>query len=233
MDTSQGMKMKILCLHGFRTSGNSLKKQISRWDPSIFDMECPDGIHPAGGKSEIEGLFPPPYFDIYTVIKEFTEYTNLEECISCLCDYITNNGPFDCLLGFSQGAALAGLLLGYKAQGNILKYNPEFKLVISISGSKFREPTICKVAYAEPIMVKSVHLIGEKDWLKLPSEELATAFEKPLVIRHAQGHTVPRLSTYHFLKTKNFTYLGPRGETTPFNLAMTSQFIEMPPALLN
>lgn len=34
---------KILCLHGFRTSGSFLKKQISKWDPLIlahFDMVC-------------------------------------------------------------------------------------------------------------------------------------------------------------------------------------------------
>ena len=37
----EAKKMKILCLHGFRTSGAFLKKQIGRWDPSIlshFDM---------------------------------------------------------------------------------------------------------------------------------------------------------------------------------------------------
>jgi hypothetical protein len=59
-------KFKVLCLHGFRTSGSFLKKQISKWNPSIFqqfDMVFPDGIFPAGGKSEIEGIFPPPYFE--------------------------------------------------------------------------------------------------------------------------------------------------------------------------
>jgi len=91
----QGKKAKVLCLHGFRTSGDFLKKQISKWHPSIFqqfDMVMPrtqriwligllsalfcawtnfflgfqvfpDGIFPAGGKSEIEGIFPPPYFE--------------------------------------------------------------------------------------------------------------------------------------------------------------------------
>ncbi|BFG35238.1 hypothetical protein CerSpe_215120 [Prunus speciosa] len=34
--------------------------------------------------------------------QDFTEYTNLEECITYLCDYITSKGPFDGLLGFSQ-----------------------------------------------------------------------------------------------------------------------------------
>ncbi|GFP83772.1 hypothetical protein PHJA_000520700 [Phtheirospermum japonicum] len=195
METKDGSKkMRILCLHGFRTSGGFLKKQISKWDPSIFahfDMDLPDGIYPAGGKSEIEGIFPPPYFEWFQFDKDFTEYTNLEACIDYLCDYI--------------GATLAALLLGYQAQGKILNEHPPIKLFVSISGSKFRDPTICEVAYKEPIKVKSVHFIGDKDWLKLPSEELASAFEDPLIIRHPQGHTVPRLDEDAVEKLGNWT----------------------------
>ncbi|XP_022154224.1 dihydrofolate reductase-like [Momordica charantia] len=189
-------KMKILCLHGFRTSGSFLRKQLSKWDPSIFahfDLDFPDGMCPAGGKSDIEGYFPPPYFEWFQFNQEFTEYTNLEQCIGYLCNYITTNGPFDGLLGFSQGATLSALLLGYQAQGKVLKEHPPIKLLVSISGSKFRDEKICEVAYKHKIEAKSVHLIGEKDWLKLPSQELASAFHDPLIIRHPQGHTVPRL----------------------------------------
>ncbi|WOL06795.1 hypothetical protein Cni_G15529 [Canna indica] len=192
----QEKKMKVLCLHGFRTSGSFLCKQISKWDPSIFQhfqLEFPDGIFPAGGKSEIEGIFPPPYFEWFQFNKEFTEYQNLEQCISYLCDYITKNGPFHGLLGFSQGAVLAALLTSYQAQGKILKEHPPIKFVVLISGSKFRNPSISDIAYKDLIKVKSVHFIGEKDWLKLPSEELAAAFDNPLILRHPQGHTVPRL----------------------------------------
>ncbi|XP_057513099.1 uncharacterized protein LOC130795139 [Actinidia eriantha] len=189
-------RMKILCLHGFRTSGSFLKKQISKWDPSIFanfHMEFPDGLYPAGGKSDIEGIFPPPYFEWFQFDKDFTEYTHLDECISYLCQYITSNGPFDGLLGFSQGATLSALLLGYQAQGKVLQDHPPFKLFVSISGSKFRDPSICEIAYKDPIRVRSVHFIGAKDWLRLPSQELAAAFLNPLIINHPQGHTVPRL----------------------------------------
>ncbi|KAK9664487.1 hypothetical protein RND81_14G045800 [Saponaria officinalis] len=189
-------KMKILCLHGFRTSGAFLKKQISKWDPSIFahfDLDFADGLYPAGGRSDIEGIFPPPYFEWFQFNKEFTEYTNLDECISYLCEYITTNGPFDGLLGFSQGATLCGLLAGYQLQGKVLTEHSPIKFLISVSGSKFKAPEIHDVAFKDPIAVKSVHFVGEKDWLKLPSEELAAAFVDPLIIRHPQGHTVPRL----------------------------------------
>jgi hypothetical protein len=189
-------KMKILCLHGFRTCGGFLQKQISKWDPNIFsnfDLDFKDGLFPAGGKSDIEGIFPGPYFEWFQFNEDFTEYTNLEECISFLCEYITTKGPFDGLLGFSQGATLSALLLGYQVQGKILKEHPPMKLFISVSGTKFRDPKICDVANKDPIKVKSVHFIGAKDYLKLPSEELAAEFENPLIIRHPQGHTVPRL----------------------------------------
>ncbi|CAL5060941.1 unnamed protein product [Urochloa decumbens] len=159
----QEKKAKVLCLHGFRTSGSFLKKQISKWHPSIFqqfDMVFPDGIFPAGGKSEIEGIFPPPYFEWFQ---------------------------------FNKGATLSALLIGYQAQGKVLTDHPPIKFMVSISGSKFRDPGICDIAYKDSIKVKSVHFIGEKDWLKVPSEELASAFDDPLIIRHPQGHTVPRL----------------------------------------
>ncbi|NP_001409258.1 dihydrofolate reductase [Neltuma alba] len=207
MEGQNARKMKILCLHGFRTSGSFLKKQISKWDPSLFDqfeLVFPDGKFPAGGKSDIEGIFPPPYFEWFQFNKDFTEYTNLEECISYLCEYITTNGPFDGLLGFSQGATLSALLMGYQAQGKLLKEHPPMKLFVSISGSKFRDPSICDVAYKDTIKVKSVHFIGEKDWLKLPSEELATAFDNSLIIRHPQGHTVPRLDEVATTQLRNW-----------------------------
>ncbi|XP_021819570.1 dihydrofolate reductase-like isoform X2 [Prunus avium] len=190
-------KMKILCLHGFRTSGSFLQKQISKWDASIFsqfDLDFPDGIFPAGGKSDIEGIFPPPYYEWFQFDNDYTEYTNLEECITYLCDYITSKGPFDGLLGFSQGATLSGLLLGYQAQGKLLKEHPPFKFFISISGAKFRDPKIRDIAYKDTIKAKSVHFIGAKDWLKLPSEDLAAEFDNPLIIRHPQGHMIPRLA---------------------------------------
>ena len=40
-------------------------------------------------------------FDFFSA-QEFTESTNLDECISYLCDYMVENGPFEGLLGFSQ-----------------------------------------------------------------------------------------------------------------------------------
>ena len=39
-------------------------------------------------------------------------------------------------------------------QGKVLKEHPPMKLFVSISGSKFRDPSICEVAYKDTIKVK-------------------------------------------------------------------------------
>jgi hypothetical protein len=35
-------------------------------------------------------------------LKDFTEYTNFEECLAYMEDYMLKHGPFDGVLGFSM-----------------------------------------------------------------------------------------------------------------------------------
>ena len=59
-------KPRILCLHGFRTSGEILKKQVEKWPESVIkkmDLVFPDGPFPAQGKSDVDGIFDPPYYE--------------------------------------------------------------------------------------------------------------------------------------------------------------------------
>ncbi|KAG8373418.1 hypothetical protein BUALT_Bualt11G0022200 [Buddleja alternifolia] len=59
-------KPRILCLHGFRTSGKILEKLIFRWPENVageLDLVFPDAPFAAQGKSDVEGIFDPPYFE--------------------------------------------------------------------------------------------------------------------------------------------------------------------------
>lgn len=63
---SDPRKPRILCLHGFRTSAKILRSQIERWPESVLrrlDLLFLDGPYPALGKSSVEGVFDPPYFE--------------------------------------------------------------------------------------------------------------------------------------------------------------------------
>lgn len=50
------------------------------------------------------------------ILQDFTEYVNFEESLAFIEDYMVKHGPFDGLLGFSQGAILSAGLPGLQAQ---------------------------------------------------------------------------------------------------------------------
>ncbi|XP_045809435.1 esterase OVCA2-like isoform X5 [Trifolium pratense] len=160
---------RILCLHGYRTSGQILKKSIfSRWPETVtqkLDLVFLDGQCPARGKSQVEGIFDPPYYEWFQSNEDYTEYRNFEECIEYIEDYMLKNGPFDGVLGFSQGAMLAAVLPGMQAQRVALEKISKIKFVILISGAIFRgmkygTPKLAFHAFSKPIDCPSLHIIG-------------------------------------------------------------------------
>lgn len=63
---------RILCLHGFRTSGRILQAGIGKWPDTILrdlDLDFLDAPFPATGKSDVERFFDPPYYEWYQANK--------------------------------------------------------------------------------------------------------------------------------------------------------------------
>lgn len=189
-------KPRFLGLHGFRTSGAILKKQIeTKWPQSVLekiDLVYPDAPFPAQGKSDVEGIFDPPYYEWFQFNKEFTSYTNFDECLAYIEDIIIKQGPFDGLLGFSQGAILSGGLPGLQEKGVALTKVAKIKFLIIIGGAKFRSESVAEKAYSSPIRCPSLHFLGETDFLKPYGLELLENCVDPVVIHHPKGHTIPR-----------------------------------------
>lgn len=62
-------KPKFLCLHGFRTSAAILKKQVGRLPEIVLDrldLHFLNGPILATGKSDLEGIFDPPYYQWFS-----------------------------------------------------------------------------------------------------------------------------------------------------------------------
>nr|GMD93993.1 rhodanese-like domain-containing protein 6 [Ipomoea batatas] len=175
-------KPRFLCLHGFRTSAEILKKQVvGKWPSSVvekLDLVFVDAPFPCQGKSDVEGIFDPPYYEWFQFNKEFTEYQNFDNCLAFIEDCMIKYGPFDGLLGFSQGVGLANV--------------PKIRYVIIIGGAKLKNQAIAEKAYSLPIKCPSVHFIGKEDLIKEYGIELMESFVDPLVIHHPKGHTIPR-----------------------------------------
>ncbi|KAF9608227.1 hypothetical protein IFM89_008182 [Coptis chinensis] len=189
-------KPKFLCLHGFRTSGEIMKKQIGKWPASVLDkldLVFLDAPFPCGGKSDVEGIFDPPYYEWFQFEKDFMEYRNLDKCLEYIEESMLKLGPFDGLVGFSQGAILSGALLGMQSKGVALTKVPKIKFLIVISGAMFKTQALIEESYASQIKFPSLHFLGEADFLRPYGTKLLEYFVDPFVIHHPKGHTVPRL----------------------------------------
>ena len=99
--------------------------------------------------------------------------------------YLAANAPFDGVLGFSQGAALAGLLVGWRPS--------PFRFAVMIGGFTSRDPEHAQLyGKADHYRIPSLHMIGRADGVVEParSRELAAAFAKPTIVEHAGGHVI-------------------------------------------
>lgn len=192
----ENRKPRFLCLHGFRTSGQILKKQVDKWPESVrqkLDLVFVDAPIPSQGKSDVEGIFDPPYYEWFQFNQEFTTYTNFDECLEYIEECMIKHGPIDGLLGFSQGAILSAALPGLQTQGIALTKVPKVKFLIIIGGAKLKAESWAGKAYASPIECPSVHFLGKDDFLKPHGEDLLKSVVEPFVIHHPKGHTVPRI----------------------------------------
>ncbi|KAL9229158.1 hypothetical protein vseg_004655 [Gypsophila vaccaria] len=188
---------RFLCLHGFRTSGEILRRQVDKWPHTVrqkLDLVFVDGPFPAQGKSDVEGIFDPPYYEWFQFNKEFTTYTNFERCLEYIEECMIEHGPIDGLLGFSQGAILSAALPGLQAQGVALTKVPKVKFLVIIGGAKLKSEQWAEKAYSSPIECPSLHFLGKEDFLRPHGEDLLkSAFIDPFIIYHPKGHTVPRI----------------------------------------
>jgi len=194
-------KPRFLCLHGFRTSSHILRQQLRRWPKSVLgklDLVFLDAPYLAQGKSEVEGYFDPPYYEWFQFSEDYQVYNNFEESIAYIEDFMTKHGPFDGLMGFSQGAILSAALPGMQLDGVALTKVPKIKYVIVMSGGKFGgskigAPKLAATAFTSPLKCPSLHIIGDACFLKEPGIELLESFVDPFVINHPKGHAIARL----------------------------------------
>ncbi|KAM0873394.1 hypothetical protein ACQ4PT_038101 [Festuca glaucescens] len=172
------------------------KQVVGKWPAEVtarFDLVFPDAPFPAEGNSDVDGIFDPPYYEWFQFDKGFTEYRNLDKCFDYIEELMIKEGPFDGLMGFSQGSVLSAALVGLQQQGLALTRVPKIKFLVIISGARFRSQTVAEKPYASKIKIPSLHFLGDNDFLKNDGEKLIESFVDPYIVRHPKGHTVPRL----------------------------------------
>ena len=206
------MPAKVLCLHGFRTSAKVLSFQVRdfRSAPMDLDMECIESAILATGPPEpsVKMFFGDgPFYEWWTFDEALGEYTGVEESMERVREHIRTNGPYDGLLGFSQGACLVAMLLREAAQrvdAGEPTTLPGVCFAILCSGFLPRDPMLRERFFEGsdggsgsvggappcPVAVPVATLHGAKDRLRESSLDLAATLGSRVILEHSGSHEV-------------------------------------------
>lgn len=204
---------KVLMLHGysqsdviFRAKTAGMRKQLQKKGYELFYPCGPYKLHSKDfNDSEVDLRDSEKSTGMYGWFLKDPEthsYTLEPELLEYLAQFIKENGPFDGIGGFSQGAGLAGYLS--TDLWSILPLNkeeqPPFKFAMYFSGFKF-EPEQFQAPYeTHPIQLKTLHIVGELDSL-VTEERSMKLFEAcdpstRTMVKHSGGHYIPNTKPF-------------------------------------
>ncbi|CAG2182587.1 unnamed protein product, partial [Oppiella nova] len=135
--------------------------------------------------------------DYFSSSQESNTCKGFDETLSLIRHTFETQGPFDGILGFSQGSALVALLCCLKT---LNEFNYNLKFVVIIAGFKSLSTKHLELfdrLNGQLIDIPSLHIIGETDQIidKTRSEQLSQHFVNPFIIYHSGGHLVPSHSS--------------------------------------
>ena len=168
--------LRILCLHGYHGSGAILRSQ----------MTSLAGAMPAG----VEFMYvDAPSLSAGDFGWWHEGFSGWERSRDWVIEWLSAAPRIDGLLGFSQGAALTGLLAALRdSHPGAL----DFEFAIMVGGFTSDLPKHAEL-FRHKLTTPSVHVIGRRDVIvpRKDSLRLAGRFADPLVLDHPGGHTVP------------------------------------------
>jgi pimeloyl-ACP methyl ester carboxylesterase len=175
--------MRILCLHGYHGSAHILRSQMRAL---VEDLQPVAEFVYVDAPSLAAGDFGWWHHN-------FRGWQRTREAIVSL---FGREPRFDGIFGFSQGAALASLLVGLRApDGQVSADTPlSFDFAVMVGGFRSDSADHAHLyASKDNYTLPSLHIIGHADRI-VPAQDsrtLAAQFASPTVLEHAGGHVIP------------------------------------------
>ncbi|XP_077560562.1 esterase OVCA2-like isoform X2 [Haemaphysalis longicornis] len=147
-----------------------------------------DYVEPDGGNAGLRGW----WFSTEAACP-YTQQA-FEKSVKTVEEACKLQGPFDGVLGFSQGAAFTAILLAMQSLG---KVECGFKFGVLVSGFHCEICTLDDPFVREGLItVPTLHILGEADTIipKARSMEFLHFFVSPTILCHPGGHFMPTTS---------------------------------------
>ncbi|XP_043439390.1 esterase OVCA2 [Prionailurus bengalensis] len=209
--------LRVLGLAGFRQSERAFREKTGALRKALrgrAELVClsgphlvanaagPESVGPASGETALPEpclpeeqprgwWFSEPEADVFNALSHPTVCRGLEEALGTVAQALKKLGPFDGLLGFSQGAALAALVCALGQAGDPRFPLPRFIILVSgfcPRGLGLKEPIL-----QGPLLLPSLHVFGDTDCVIPPQEsmQLASRFTGAINLTHSGGHFIP------------------------------------------
>ena len=197
----QQRRRKVAALHGrggaARSFSNFLRKMVAETEESV-EWTFLDGPVDEGKMHEFTKKENGKALAWWALPANTRTYgADVLDGIEESCEKVAREGPFDCLIGFSQGATLSSVLCARKCGCD--GEQKQFESVVLVSGARPGVGEEWERVQKEARFgaKKSLHVIGETDAIN-PKEfgfELAECFGGEEygseILTHKRGHIVP------------------------------------------
>ncbi|KAJ1882845.1 hypothetical protein H4R99_003344 [Coemansia sp. RSA 1722] len=203
-------KPKILCLHGFAESADVFKIRSRRIRELVEDhaelvyLNGPIDIGSLRFATQDENLQPANDFTNlgwwwWKQTGKNTELRGIGKTMDLLATVLEEQGPFDGIMGFSQGASLAILLAQIlHTKNEALQFprevnHPPIKFLV-LAGAFEVEPKEYHGIYENKLDTPSLHMMGEYDTVIdiERSRKMAAVFKSPVCFEFRGGHFIPQ-----------------------------------------
>ncbi|KAE8374870.1 serine hydrolase FSH [Aspergillus bertholletiae] len=188
--------MRFLCLHGSGTSGEIFEIQSGGISQILeargHRFTYINGRLDSEPEPELKGILDPPFYNHYP--RDIAPGEDLARAIEHTMNIIKKQGPFDAVMGFSQGAALAYSLIVNHAKTHDV---PLFKAAVFICGAAPYEPLGKEFIQPTPgeylVKIPTAHIVGKQDEIYESSMQLYSLCEpsKAEFYDHGSRHMIP------------------------------------------
>ena len=175
--------IRVLCLHGYHGSGRILREQMRPLTEGLGPFV--EFVH-IDAPSIAEGDFGWWH----------EGFRGWEKTRDWMVGFFGEQQPFDGIFGFSQGAALASLLVGMRGIGGGPPVPGPLSFEFAVMVGGFRSDSAVHAplyAGVENYDLPSLHIMGRSDSIVpiADSRVLAGQFSAPVVLEHSGGHVIP------------------------------------------
>ncbi|XP_076629494.1 esterase CG5412 isoform X2 [Colletes latitarsis] len=189
-------KLRILAIHGYAQSDVIFKMKLGSLRKGFkkdVEFEFLNAPHQVSMKSYAWWFNTEDH--IFKAITPSNLSVGFEDSLALIEKTFKESGPFDGILGFSQGASFATILCSMQ-QKKLLQIKFDFAIIIS--GFK----SLCvphATYYDEKISIPTLIVYGETDKIIPPEmvQEVSKLFINKTVLKHEGGHYIPSRKEFY------------------------------------